>query len=143
MKSSREHQDDCVFCQIYLKEKFKILDESENCILIMNRRKHGSKQHLLILSKSHIENVNSLDVSDLGMLKEMQQMAERATKKYGGGNPSRVGFHRPPFYSIKHLHCHVVIEPISSFYYNYISFWLNLKKLGTVIEELSNKKAKL
>ena len=80
----REYQKDCFFCQIFLKEKDKILDETETCILIKNKKKHRCKVHLLILSKSHITDTKSLKTDDLEMLVEMEQIADRAIRKYGG-----------------------------------------------------------
>jgi hypothetical protein len=42
----------------------------------------------------------------------------KASLKELGYDPSkaRIGFHRPPFISVKHLHMHVIVTPFKSRY---------------------------
>ena len=42
----------------------------------------------------------------------MKEVAHGIMQKYKPGNRLRLGFHKPPLYSIGHLHLHIVAEPI-------------------------------
>lgn len=93
--------------------------------------------HLLVCPKKHIKNFKFLKKEDLPMLRELAAEANSLGEKYSQGSKFRVGFHKPPFYSIKHLHLHVCVEPITGCFNNYLKYGWNMKGVDSVIEHLS------
>lgn len=134
---------DCAFCDIKTNWKERIIEESPRTFSFYDRNSGRCKVHILICPKKHIKNYNFLNSSDLEMLLEMRQEAHRMGSKYGDGSPYRMGFHIPPFYSIKHLHLHLCIEPIHTCWSKAVTFGLNLKPLDQVIEKLEKLYPKL
>lgn len=130
---------DCVFCEIYLKEKKKIIHETPHTFSFHDRSKGGCYKHILVCPKKHIKNVNTIKKEDLEIVKEIKNAGKELAKKFGEGHNSRFGFHKPPFYSVTHLHMHVCVEPISGLWANNITFGWNLKRIDAVIKELEQK----
>lgn len=84
--------------------------------------------HGLIIPKRRILSVLQLSSSDLPMLYEMKQLAQQIVTIYAPesidnttSNNYRFVFHIPPFYSVKHLHLHV-LAPVSSMSWFYRQF---------------------
>ena len=91
---------DCIFCDI-IKKKDVIVYENDE-IVLFKPRSADAEIHLLCCPKKHIKNINSLTNEDIPILEKMKSTAiEYIEKEYKFKNPI-LGFHIPPFYSIKH-----------------------------------------
>lgn len=95
---------DCIFCDIIKKNEVIVYENDE--IVLFKPRSADAEIHLLCCPKKHIKNINSLTNEDIPILEKMKLTAiEYIEKEYNFKNPI-LGFHIPPFYSIKHLHMH-------------------------------------
>ena len=115
-------KESCVFCDIAITNKERILFENETVILFEDISPIAYV-HLQCIPKRHIVNINELTIHELGLLNEMKQTAmEYITTHYdiNGSNNSInendiiFGFHVPPFYSVKHLHMHCIVPPFNN-----------------------------
>lgn len=127
---------DCIFCDLYATQKEDILIETNLTFSFHDIKKGSAKEHLLVCSKECIKNVNYLTPSHLLLLKEMKEVAEKLVEKLAPGSTYRLGFHRPPFYSVKHLHLHVLVEPIDQWFMRTVTYGLNLRSLDSVVSSL-------
>jgi diadenosine tetraphosphate (Ap4A) HIT family hydrolase len=106
--------------------------------------------HRLVIPKKRIKSVYSLTPNDLPMLYEMKEMAHNIIQTYTSvsvdePNTFRLVFHIPPFYSVDHLHLHV-LAPIDemNFVYRQVKYpsgevrWCT--HLDNVIRRLENGK---
>jgi diadenosine tetraphosphate (Ap4A) HIT family hydrolase len=92
-----------------------ILSESNHLISFQDTHPRAPL-HGLIIPKKQISSVLALTSIDLPMLYEMKQMANEIIQQYttvSSINDNhdinyRLVFHIPPFYSVKHLHLHVL-----------------------------------
>ncbi len=64
----------------------------------------------------------------------MAEEASRIGLKYGKGDKFRIGFHKPPFYSIKHLHLHVCVEPIKGCFNSIVKYGWVMKDINDIIK---------
>ncbi|KAG8934765.1 hypothetical protein FRC01_000446 [Tulasnella sp. 417] len=104
----RSVRPDCTFCHI---EKEKILDESGEYIVFRDR-KPAAKEHLLVISRQHIESVRTLRKDDIPLLIAMEEAGKRALLNLGHPEETHVfGYHIPPCNSINHLHLHAQALP--------------------------------
>lgn len=131
-----EEEKTCQFCAIREANTEKIIESTENTFSFHDRNIDRCKVHIMVCPRKHITNYKFLKKEDLPLLKEMASEAHRLGKKYGKGNKYRLGFHKPPFYSIKHLHLHICVEPITGCYNKIIKYGWNMKHIDTVIHSL-------
>ena len=113
--------NDCVFCKVY-QDKDRLIDETARTFTIHDRSKGSASEHLLVCPKEHIKHIGLMNREDAELLKEMKGAAERVASKLAPNSEVIYGFHKPPFYTIKHLHLHVVVLPISNSFYKNITF---------------------
>ena len=132
---------DCVFCRIGETSNDRILYEDDK-IIIFKDRSPVSVVHLQCIPKRHIKNKNELTKDDLELLNHMYVTARdfivRNYQQYLYQQRPIFGFHKPPFYSVNHLHMHCIIPP----YTNYIMKILNyciLKDFDDVVKEIQLK----
>lgn len=50
---------------------------------------------------------------DLGMLTEMKDLAYKLLNEWHSEKDFKVGFHKPLIATVKHLHLHMIVEPLS------------------------------
>ena len=131
----------CVFCRIGETDGDRIVYEDEK-IIIFKDRSPVSVIHLQCIPKRHIKNKNYLNKKDLELLNYMYNTAKdfiiNNYQKYLYQNNPIYGFHKPPFYTIPHLHMHCIIPP----YTNYIMKFFNcciLKEFDAVYREVQSK----
>ncbi|XP_078319880.1 adenosine 5'-monophosphoramidase HINT3-like isoform X2 [Crassostrea virginica] len=80
----------------------------------INDIRPAADQHYLIITKQHIRDPKHLKGSDLDLLERLVATGEKVLKDAGGNiEEARIGFHWPPFTSVKHLHLHVIF-PMTS-----------------------------
>ena len=132
---------DCVFCRIGETNRDRILYEDDK-IIIFKDRSPVSVVHLQCIPKRHIKIKNELTKDDLELLNHMyvtsRDFIVRNYQQYLYQEKPIFGFHKPPFYSVKHLHMHCIIPP----YTNYIMKVLNyciLKNFDDVVLEIQSK----
>ena len=134
--SEHKTSENCIFCNIYLHEKEKIIWETNNTFAIHDINLRTSQGHIQVNSKDCIKNINHQKKSHLPMLTEIKDCIPAIKEKFFPHNTIRTGFHIPPCYSITHLHMHIIAEPISSFFNDYFLFWMNLRSLDKVIKNV-------
>uniref|UniRef100_A0A0N5APX4 Adenosine 5'-monophosphoramidase HINT3 n=1 Tax=Syphacia muris TaxID=451379 RepID=A0A0N5APX4_9BILA len=140
----------CVFCNIVNKELNLHLKNGENCVVIKDQSPHAP-HHFLVLSKKHISRPSDLTVEHIPLVKEMEEAGRECLRKALKGNGDadtveamlRIGFHRPPFLTVNHLHMHVLypVQEMKFFYKNIVyrpGHFFRLSK--TIIEELEKIK---
>ncbi|KAJ1973832.1 hypothetical protein H4R33_006906 [Dimargaris cristalligena] len=88
--------------------------ENENWFIIEDI-KPASRFHCLVIPKSHIGPVSALGPQNRGLIKEMVDAGNEMLESKGYSvKQRRLGFHRPPFNSVTHLHLHCIGLPITN-----------------------------
>ncbi|KAK4019968.1 hypothetical protein OUZ56_001966 [Daphnia magna] len=99
----------CVFCQICQGLAPASIVHQDLKYLAFRDIKPASKNHLLIIPREHITDVRSLTVETVKIVEEMVEIGQQLVKEHLGTLVDyRMGFHWPPFNSVKHLHLHVI-----------------------------------
>ncbi|KAI5474954.1 hypothetical protein MNV49_002171 [Pseudohyphozyma bogoriensis] len=140
----------CVFCDVSKEKGFKILYEDDKYVCFWDRSP-GSKVHLLAVPKVHVESVKTLTRDHLGLVRELAEVGTKVLEDECGVDPAhqRLGFHIPPyvlvpsssgrppvslnlahhnnpsfcsFYSIKHLHLHLLSLPLAPYSFSAIKY---------------------
>jgi diadenosine tetraphosphate (Ap4A) HIT family hydrolase len=103
------------------------LDES-NTLYAFQDIHPAAPLHGLVIPKKHIKSVYSLTSNDLPMLYEMKEMAHHLLQTYTTVSVDDTThfllvFHIPPFYTVDHLHLHV-LAPVKEmdFFYRQIKY---------------------
>ncbi|XP_046995807.1 adenosine 5'-monophosphoramidase HINT3-like isoform X1 [Schistocerca americana] len=99
----------CLFCKIYDgDEPTEVLYRDEDYIVFPDI-KPAAKHHYLVITREHVRNAKQLTSSDKKILEDMVRIGKEVLEERGGDvSDLRLGFHWPPFYSIGHLHLHVI-----------------------------------
>ncbi|XP_047040073.1 adenosine 5'-monophosphoramidase HINT3-like [Helicoverpa zea] len=99
----------CIFCNIANKlEPTEIIYEDED-VCVFPDIKPASKLHLLVIPKRHVEDVKCLTSEDKDLVDKMLSIAhEQLAKNNLPLEDSRLGYHWPPFRSVRHLHLHTI-----------------------------------
>ena len=131
----------CVFCRIGETDPNRIVYEDEK-IIIFNDKSPVSVIHLQCIPKRHIKNKNYLNKNDLELLNYMYNISNDFINKnyqqYLYENKPIYGFHKPPFYSIPHLHMHCIIPPYTNYIMKFFNFCI-LKGFNEVYQEIQSK----
>ncbi|KAG9017156.1 hypothetical protein FRB90_001580, partial [Tulasnella sp. 427] len=107
----RSARPECAFCHL---DKDRILAESDEWIVFRDW-KPAAKEHLLVVSRQHIESVKMLNKDDIPLLKAMQEAGRDTLLSLGHSEDTHIfGYHIPPFNSINHLHLHAQALPYRS-----------------------------
>jgi len=98
----------CIFCKIVAKEApANILFEDDRFVVFPDIRP-ASKVHLLVITKEHIKDIQSLNADDIPMVKDMEQIGLRISEEQGGDPAKTItGFHWP-IHSVGHIHMHII-----------------------------------
>ena len=107
-------QESCIFCQIVSGQKpeTELLYNDEQYICFRDIHP-ASRHHYLIVPIAHQPEAKYLTQEHADMVQQMIGVGENVLKTQGGNvDDFRMGFHWPPFTSVKHLHLHV-ISPVS------------------------------
>ncbi|PSN57719.1 hypothetical protein C0J52_00325 [Blattella germanica] len=107
-------EPDCVFCKICSEEEPRnILYKDDNFIAFPNI-KPAAKHHYLVVTRNHIKHVRHLTKEHIPLVEKFMDIGRQILIENGGDlSDARIGFHWPPFVSVKHIHLHV-ISPASS-----------------------------
>uniref|UniRef100_A0A8D9BG16 Adenosine 5'-monophosphoramidase HINT3 n=2 Tax=Cacopsylla melanoneura TaxID=428564 RepID=A0A8D9BG16_9HEMI len=106
----------CIFCKIAANggqtTNTSILYQDDEIVAFPDI-KPAAKHHTLIIPKQHILNAKVLTSEHKALVQKMLDTGKRLMQEQGIPlDDVRYGFHWPPFYSIGHLHLHV-IAPVS------------------------------
>ncbi|XP_055679082.1 adenosine 5'-monophosphoramidase HINT3-like [Lutzomyia longipalpis] len=102
-------EKNCIFCRIVRKEDSKTVIEYEtDTIVIFKDIRPATTFHFLAVPKQHIKNCKDLNLDHKPLLEEMKESLEKILREKGVDveKESLLGFHWPPFNSVKHLHMH-------------------------------------
>ncbi|KAI8609055.1 HIT-like domain-containing protein, partial [Chytriomyces sp. MP71] len=106
----------CIFCGISEnpEEKSRKVYEDENYVAFHDINP-SARLHILIVPRRHIENVMSLSIKDINMIREMKALGHMLlAKNQVPLKDHHLGFHVPPFTSVPHLHLHVIARPFKN-----------------------------
>ena len=120
----------------------QILYQDDLCYIIADVHPRSVFHHLTI-PKRHVCSVHEVTPGDLPLLKHMRTVSRQFARDKGVD--ASLIFHVPPFYSIDHLHLHVIdLQRMTVSGLNRIPFYADTMwatRLDTVIEKLETKKA--
>lgn len=132
--SHRRVEHPCIFCEINT-SRDRIIYEDDLAFVFEDIKLNSAQRHILVCPKTHIKNINHLSSSDIPLLEHMESIAKNVLSDSHPKSPLLFGYHSPPFYSIKHLHLHGLVLPITSCYFNRITYGVGL----TTTEKLKSK----
>lgn len=96
----------CIFCRVSVENGFDVVWENEDFIVFRDINP-SARQHLQVVPKKHIDNVKALSKDDVSMVRQMGNIGHRVLDALGVPlSHRRLGFHIPPFCSVRHLHMH-------------------------------------
>ncbi len=64
----------CIFCKILNEKKETLLKENEELAAFHDIKKGGAVEHVLVVSRKHIRNVNSLTSKDENLVLNMKKL---------------------------------------------------------------------
>eukprot|EP00123_Amoebidium_parasiticum_P001169 comp12219_c0_seq1/m.6990 comp12219_c0_seq1/g.6990 ORF comp12219_c0_seq1/g.6990 comp12219_c0_seq1/m.6990 type:complete len:163 (-) comp12219_c0_seq1:244-732(-) len=109
----REEESKCVFCQIVgegtNKETDRVVYKDDKVAAFVDKAP-VAPAHYLVVPLAHIKHAKMLkSADDYALLQHMVRVGEQLLQK-DGYDPvnARLGFHWPPFFSVGHLHLHVI-----------------------------------
>ncbi|XP_044760688.1 histidine triad nucleotide-binding protein 3-like [Coccinella septempunctata] len=103
----------CTFCRIISGLEPANIAYQDSEIAIFSNIHPAATHHFLAIPKTHIDNINHLNISHIPLIERMAQKATRVVEDSGGNiQDILLGFHKPPFNAIDHLHLHC-ISPMS------------------------------
>ncbi|GAA6010968.1 hypothetical protein JCM10207_004018, partial [Rhodosporidiobolus poonsookiae] len=109
-----EQREGCIFCAVSAENGFAVVLEDPEFVVFRDRSP-GSRVHLLAVPRRHVDNVKTLEPGDVGMLRRLRAFGVEALQKVGvREEEARMGFHIPPFFSVNHLHLHLLSLPFPS-----------------------------
>jgi len=102
----------CIFCKICddtSKEGLDKLLYSDDNIVVFRDIYPAAKHHFLVVPREHIPNPKCLTKDQKPFVEQMISIARQTMEKEGADmSDIRLGFHWPPFHSVKHLHLHAI-----------------------------------
>ncbi|KAH8298263.1 hypothetical protein KR018_012212, partial [Drosophila ironensis] len=116
---------DCFFCDFAHRRSGPppILEVETDEYVIFKDKNPVAKHHYLAIPKEHLHSFNVLNKSHLGLVQRMESgMAAFLRSKNVDPEKAIIGFHIPPFISVKHLHLHGIYPPSDMSWGNAISF---------------------
>ncbi|KAH7103569.1 HIT-like protein [Auriculariales sp. MPI-PUGE-AT-0066] len=108
----------CIFCDVRSEKGFRIVFEDDELVVFTDINP-ASSHHLQVVPKNHIDNVRSLCIEDVALVRRMKAAGNKALDMLGvpsSPDSRRLGFHIPPYISIGHLHMHVQGLPFKSMF---------------------------
>ncbi|KAJ8915762.1 hypothetical protein NQ315_004574 [Exocentrus adspersus] len=142
----------CIFCKIISGEASAEILHQDEQLMVFKDIKPASKYHYLCVPKEHIININYLQTLDhKDLLDKLISSGKKVLQENGGDiNDIRMGFHRPPFNSVAHLHLHMISPAsqmpfLSRLVFKPNTWWFQsveqiLEKLNREVNEAQNSK---
>lgn len=106
----------CTFCDIVQSDEKKQVIYRDTKNIIIKDIRPASKSHILVIPKDHVQNITTASFDIVTSLIETGSQylsSNRYYQQVASTNDVLMGFHKPPYNSVYHLHLHIVY-PISS-----------------------------
>ncbi|TMW64203.1 hypothetical protein Poli38472_012825 [Pythium oligandrum] len=103
----------CVFCsREALTTRNRVVYEDELVVAIEDHYPRAST-HLLVITREHLPSVNDLHATHSPLVRHMMEVGHKLLIDQGcvAETDRQLGFHRPPFTSVQHLHLHCLGLP--------------------------------
>lgn len=99
----------CIFCKISDGvEPSNIVHQDDEFVVFPDMRP-AAPHHYLIVPRHHYIDVRHLTAQHVPMVEKMVTLSKEVLTAQGGSPTSaRLGFHMPPFITVRHLHLHVI-----------------------------------
>ncbi|XP_076363887.1 adenosine 5'-monophosphoramidase HINT3-like isoform X4 [Tachypleus tridentatus] len=140
---------ECTFCTIATgKDPSTVILYQDEDYVAFEDISPAALHHYLIIPKIHIQDARSLTPEHIPMVEHMSELGMNLLKERGGKDTdTRLGYHWPPFTSVKHLHLHIIFPVSEMSVLSKLIFWpRNLWFVmirGMVLDVLSYKKISL
>ncbi|XP_071399836.1 adenosine 5'-monophosphoramidase HINT3-like isoform X2 [Centroberyx affinis] len=108
---SSDINEDCIFCLIASgQDKYTEIIHKNNELVCFRDICPAAPHHYLIIPRQHILSCFSLHCKHVGLIERMADMGKAVLRDQGITDLKdiRLGFHRPPYTSVDHLHLHVL-----------------------------------
>ncbi|XP_069370690.1 adenosine 5'-monophosphoramidase HINT3-like [Paralichthys olivaceus] len=108
---SDDVKETCAFCLIANDQDKETEIISENKWMVCFRDIYpAAPHHYLVVPRKHIHSCFSLDSGHIQLIERMAEMGRTVLRDQGITDMSgtRLGFHKPPYISVDHLHLHVL-----------------------------------
>ncbi|XP_016962847.1 adenosine 5'-monophosphoramidase HINT3 [Drosophila biarmipes] len=103
-------EDNCIFCKISGgQEPTTVLELETDEFVIFKDIKPASQHHYLAVTKRHYTSLKDLDKTHDALVARMESgLKEFLAGKGISVQDALLGFHLPPFITVKHLHMHAI-----------------------------------
>nr|XP_043067461.1 histidine triad nucleotide-binding protein 3 [Drosophila bipectinata] len=111
VKSTSSGAQDCFFCDFanHRQGPPPILEVETDEFVIFKDKYPVAKYHYLAIPKEHLDSFSVLNRSHVGLVRRMESgMMDFLRSKKVDPEKAIIGFHIPPFISVKHLHLHAI-----------------------------------
>uniref|UniRef100_A0A4W5PC06 HIT domain-containing protein n=1 Tax=Hucho hucho TaxID=62062 RepID=A0A4W5PC06_9TELE len=100
----------CAVCRFSAQSRLCICMLCDSELVCFRDIDPAAPHHYLVVPKKHIESCFSLFKEHIKLVERMAEMGRAVLQENGITNPNdiRMGFHRPPYISVPHLHLHVL-----------------------------------
>ncbi|XP_037837491.1 histidine triad nucleotide-binding protein 3-like isoform X2 [Kryptolebias marmoratus] len=110
-KKEEDVDESCIFCLIAHNrdEETKIIKQNKELVCFRDVFP-VAPHHFLVIPREHIHSCHSLNRKHIKLVEQMVELGRAALRDQGITNMEdvRLGFHKPPFISVGHLHLHVL-----------------------------------
>ncbi|EKX51896.1 hypothetical protein GUITHDRAFT_65823 [Guillardia theta CCMP2712] len=97
----------CKFCEYASRKTDRKLLYSDDVCVAMESKNPRAEVHVLVLPVKHHGSITALTRKDLPLLRRMCDVCDLLLRDRQV-EIRAVGFHRPPFHSVEHLHMHCI-----------------------------------
>ncbi|KAL2643690.1 hypothetical protein R1flu_011277 [Riccia fluitans] len=109
----------CPFCDIVngqAEERTTAILYRDDHVVAFEDRNPSAFRHYLVIPVAHVKNVGTLKKSseDYDMVTNMWKTGQLLLQRDAPNSQHRFGFHKPPWYSVDHLHLHCLALPYKS-----------------------------
>ncbi|XP_022593522.1 histidine triad nucleotide-binding protein 3-like isoform X1 [Seriola dumerili] len=135
--------EDCIFCLIANNQDKEAEVVKKNKELVCFRDiDPAAPHHYLVIPIHHIHSCLSLQRDHIGLVERMAEMGKAVLREQGITDMMdiRLGFHKPPYISVDHLHLHVLAP--SSQISNYMIYKFIPGTSSFITEERLRKRLK-
>ncbi|XP_029965414.1 histidine triad nucleotide-binding protein 3-like [Salarias fasciatus] len=110
-RSRKETRRYCNFCLIVSDgdPEAEILKKNDELVCFKDICP-AAPHHYLVVPREHLESCNTLHKGHIGLVKRMAELGREVLREQGVTDMTdvRLGFHKPPYTSVHHLHLHVL-----------------------------------
>lgn len=85
-------------------------------VIVFHDRFPKATVHLLVSPIEHLGGFTTLNATHADLIDHMHSVGQKLLHEQHPGHNHRIGFHRPPFTSVHHLHLHCMVTPFVPWY---------------------------